>query len=148
MFARFSRWLPLLFLASLAGNVFLGGIMVADRRPTASPGSDPVRALDRVVAQLPADDAAIVRRAIDGRGQILAAERDRRKDFRHAVSAVLRAEPFDREALVRVIDAYEKEEAVFRQRMRAGFIDAASTVSADARRQIADLAEKSVPHER
>lgn len=148
MFDRASRWLPLAFLLSLAANLFFGGVMLADGRHPPRTGGDPVLLLDRVAAKLPPVDAAIVRKSIDGRGQILAAERDRRKEFKRRVRELLQSDSFDKTALSRLLDDNEKAEADFRRRMREGFAEAAAAVSPEARRLISQFETEGAGHDR
>lgn len=140
---RLRRRLPVLLFVSLAVNLFFAGVWLSDQaavRPRAGESKyDPLGVLESIAARLPADDAAIVRKAIDGKGRILAAERERRRAVRGQLKSVLEKDPFDREALIRILDDNERAAADYRLRVREGLVEAVEAVSPGTRRQLAVL---------
>lgn len=140
---RLRRRLPVLLFLSLAANLFFAGAWLSDQakgRPhDVDAHHDPLGVLESVAARLPPDDAAIVRKALDGKDRILAAERDRRRVVRERIKAVLEKDPFDKEALIRLLDDNEQAAADYRLRIREGLIEAAEAVSPDTRHRLAAL---------
>lgn len=140
---RLRRWLPVLLFVSLAANLFFAGAWLSDQasvRPhEADARHDPLGVLESVASRLPPNDATIVRKAIDGKDRILVAERERRRNVRERLKTVLEKDPFDREALTRLLDENEQAATDYRRRIREGMIEAVEAVSPGTRRQLAVL---------
>lgn len=140
-------WLAVALLASVGGNVFLGGYLAGRGAFSGPPGlhggppGPPMRPdefFERLAERLPAADAAILRRfAAENRD---AFERDdaQRRDFPRRLRAALTAEPFDAAAFEKLLAdhdaAIQQAHAVLRQRIAA----AAASLSPEARRVLAE----------
>lgn len=140
-------WLAAALLASVGGNVFLGGYLAGRGAFFGPPGhyggppGPPMRPdefFERLAERLPPADAAILRRfAADNRG---AFDRDdaHRRDFPQQLRAALTAEPFDPVAFEKLLAdhdaAIQQAHALLRQRLAA----AAAALSPEARRVLAE----------
>lgn len=133
---RGSRILGALLVVSLGLNLFLGG-WIAGRAflphpPPPPPG--PGGLLERLTRHLSPADAAILRGAFepDPRG------RDRQHALHARVAALLRAEPFDPQALAAAFAEDHAARGDFGQKLAA----AAARLSPEGRRQLAEESER------
>lgn len=127
--------LPLALLASLGGNLFLGGFILGGPRHHGPP--DPERFVERLAATLPEADAAMLRRALADNRDALVADRERHRDMPRKIEAALLAEPFDPQALARVFAETDAQEQPARRRMQQALIEVAAALSPEGRRRMA-----------
>jgi uncharacterized membrane protein len=130
-----SRWLPAVLLVSLAGNMFLGGAMFAGGPRLGRP-PDPIQAIERLAATLSQADAAVVRRALDAHRSEILADHEGREVLHHQVRLALLSEPFDPQALSRLLEAGESAEQAMHERWRQVLVDVAAALSPEGRRKI------------
>ena len=140
------RWLALALLASIGGNVFLGGYLAGRSSGFGPPGGPgfppgppprPDLFIERMADRLPAPDAAILRRFADENREIFSRDDGRRRDFLDRLRVALTADPFDPAAFERLLaehdDAEQQTHALLRGRLAA----AAAALSSEARRVLA-----------
>jgi len=126
------RLLGALLVLSLAVNLFLSGWTASAL--WGRPPMPPHGLIERIAGQLSPADAAILRQAF-------APVSDPAADARglHArVDAALRAEPFDRDALVAALRQEADGREAFGRRLADAFLRAAAQLSSDGRRILAD----------
>lgn len=141
-------WLKLSLIASLAGNLFLGGVLVGGglRPPMKPPFGPPFgEQLEKQLATLSKSDQAILRTVLDGPdGKV-------RKDFeaidvlrRRSVEA-LQADPFDPAAFRAVFEAMELHfQSLGRERL-ASVVAAAEKLSPEGRKVLAEFGRGPLP---
>jgi uncharacterized membrane protein len=129
---RWPRILGILFVVSLGVNLFLGGWVAAQwLAPHRSP---PGRMLDRLAERLPPADAAILRATLKPEP----AMRERMHELHRRVGALLRAQPFDADALA----AAFAEDLASRGGFGRDFARAAANMSPEGRLKLADEQER------
>jgi len=138
---RLRRLLPLLLLGSLALNMFLLGAMVSHGGPHGPPHGppDPRHLVERLAADLPAADAAILWQAYEAHRPTLDARHahDPRDAMRQAIQDGLRADPFDPEALIGRLAEIDQDEQRFHRHIERHLIDAIATMSPEGRHRLA-----------
>jgi uncharacterized membrane protein len=140
-----SRW-PL--LVSLALNLFFIGVGGAllwqayafDVPATPATGSDRTVAgrIERIAATLPRQDAEKLRAAYQAHRAEIDGARAAYRDRQDAVRAVLRAEPFDVEALRAAMAEMRAARQTFDRRIHEFFAQQASQMSPAGRQKLAD----------
>lgn len=127
------RLLGTLLVVSLAVNLFaLGGwATIVLSRPRFPPL--PHGMMERVAAQLSPADAAILRQVFGPIDDAAAAGRTQRDQVEHA----LRAEPFDRAALVAALQRETSGREAFARLLGDALVRAAEQMSQDGRRTLA-----------
>ncbi len=144
--SRSGKWLAAALTASLAVNVFLGGLFVgrwmgpspvmADRGPPR--GERPVQAmLDRMAGALDTADRATFERVIDRHRQRLSATGTEFREARHRTVELMSAEPLDRPKLEKAMADLRERNQEFQSTMHAALIDVAAALPAEARHKIA-----------
>lgn len=141
-------WLAVALLASVGGNVFLGGYLAGRGAffgppglhggPPPGPPMRPDEFFERMAERLPAADAAILRRFATENRDAFMRDDARRRDFPQQLRAALTAEPFDSAAFERLLAdhdaAVQQAHALLRQRLAT----AAASLSPEARRVLAE----------
>jgi uncharacterized membrane protein len=140
-----SRWL---MLASLALNLFFIGVVGAlllqaygfDAPATPAAGSDRSVAgrIERIAATLPREDAEKLRAGYRARREEIDGARAAYRDRQDAMRAVLRAEPFDLEALKAAMAEMRAARQNFDRRIHDFFAQQASQMSPAGRQKLAD----------
>lgn len=144
--SRSGKWLAVALTASLAVNVFLGGLFVgrtmgpspvlADRGPPR--GERPVQAmLDRMAGALDAADRATFETAIDRHRQRLSATGAEFREARRRTVDLMSAEPLDRPKLEKAMADLRERNQEFQRTMHAALIDVAASLPPEARQKIA-----------
>lgn len=142
-----SRWLFLALLASLGANMFLAGYLLGARPPFGPPPGppNPLRLLEHMAEQLPPDDASLLRAAVESNRPELDELGRRHREFPDRVRAVLRADPFDPQALARLFEEQDRREAQVRERFQSVLIKVAAAMSPEGRRRIAGFRPEDHP---
>lgn len=133
------RWL---LPASFALNVFLGVALAAHAfRPGFGPPPPPPKPdklMERIAETLPPADAAILRSAFEQQRSRLDRFRDHRDDFPDRIRAALQADHFDAETLRRLLAEGRIRRDEFETALETLLVDAASVMSPEGRRKLAD----------
>jgi len=143
---RSGKWLAAALTASLAVNVFLGGLFVgrwmgpspvmAERGPPR--GERPIQAmLDRMAGSLDTRDRATFESAMDKHRQRLAATGVEFRDARRRTVELMAAEPLDRAQLERAMAHLRERNEEFQRTLHVALIDAAAALPPEARQKIA-----------
>ena len=144
-------WLAVALLASVGGNVFLGGYLAGRGAfsgppglyggPPGPPPGPPMRPdefFERLAERLPAADAAILRSFVAENRDTFDRDDAHRRDFPRQLRAALTAEPFDAVAFEKLLanhdDKVQQAHALLRQRLAA----TAAALSPEARRLLAE----------
>jgi len=144
--SRSGRWLAVGLTASLAINVFLGGLFVgrwmspspvmADRGPPR--GDRPVLAmLDRVAGALEPGDRVTFEAVMDKHRQRLTATGTEFREARRRTVELMSAEPFDRPKVERAMADLRERSQEFQRTLHTALIDAAAALPTEARHKIA-----------
>lgn len=143
---RSGKWLAAALTASLAVNVFLGGLFVgrwmgpspvmAERGPPR--GERPVQAmLDRMAGALEAGDRVTFETVMDRHRQRLAAAGVEFREARRRTVELMSAEPFDRPKVEKAMADLRERNQEFQRTLHLALIDAAATLPPEARQKIA-----------
>lgn len=144
--SRSGKWLAAALTASLAVNVFLGGLFVgrwmgpspvlADR---GSPRTErPVQAMiDRMSGSLEARDRAMFETVMDRHRQGLTAAGVAFREARRRTVEVMSAEPFDRPTVEKAMGDLRERNQEFQRTLHIALIDAAAALPPEARQKIA-----------
>lgn len=129
-----------LLLASLAANVFLGVVVgIHLSRGPKGPPPRPERILDEMADILPAEDARILRAAMEAHRNDFIEPRDEPRRHHEQMRQALVAEPFDVEAFRRATSDFRAK----RERMGAHIddvlIDALPKISPEGRKRLAEF---------
>jgi uncharacterized membrane protein len=139
-----SRWL---LLASLALNLFfigVGGALLLQAyafdppAPPAGSNRSIAGRIERIAATLPREDAEKLRAGYQARRDEIDGARAAYRDRQDAMRAVLRAEPFDLEALRTAMSEMRAARQNFDRRIHDFFAQQASQMSAAGRQKLAD----------
>ena len=144
--SRSGKWLAAALTASLAINVFLGGLFVgrwmgpspvlADRGPVRA--ERPVQAmLDRMSGALDAADRATFDTAMERHRQGLSATGAEFREARRRAAELMSAEPLDRAKLEKAMAELRERNQDFQRTLHAALMDAAAALPPDARHKIA-----------
>lgn len=138
---RQRRWPWYLLVASLAGNMLLGGAFAAMLlHPPPPPHHGPMRGfeafVERASRRLPPDDAALLRQAFEAERPSLVRMEATMDELRRRLRAGILAQPFDPDALRRAFDEAHATEAELRQRFDVKAIETLSRMSAEGRRRL------------
>lgn len=128
-------WLPLALILSLGGNMLLGGYIWRDMGHRGPPNIDTF--VERLVADLPAADADILRRAFAERRHILLQNDRNREAFHEDLARLLQAEPFSPERLATFLQEQDDRLAAGKRAMQEAIIAAATAMSPQGRQQMA-----------
>lgn len=143
---RSGKWLAAALTASLAVNVFLGGLFVgrwmgpspvmADRGPPRA--ERPVQAmLDRMAGTLEAEDRATFERVMDKHRPRLASAGVEFRDARRRTVDLMAADPFDAVQLDAAMGSLRERNMEFQRTLHAALIDAATSLPPAARQKMA-----------
>ena len=143
---RTGKWLAVALTASLAVNLFLGGLFVgrwfgpspvmAERGPRGP--ERPVQAMmDRMAASLDSEDRTLFERTMDRHRPRLAALGSELRESRRRSVEVMGAEAFDRAALETAMSTLRERNAEFQRALHAALVDAAVSLPPPARQKIA-----------
>ncbi len=126
--------LPL--VASLALNLFLGGMVIADVVKSAGAGTavGPRRSLS---AALPADDRSALRTELDAARDAYGVQRREIREAVDEVRSALRADPFDPEVLEAALERARDRGLSARALAHRALVAAAGRMSADGRATLA-----------
>ncbi len=141
-------WLKITLVASLAGNLFLGGVLVGGGlRPPMKPPFGPLNGerLERIIATLPPTDQAILRAALDGPDQRVRRNFASIDSLRQRSAEILRTEPFDPAALRVVFEEMDQQMQTVGRSLLADFVTAAEKLSPEGRKVLADLGRGPMP---
>lgn len=143
---RTGKWLAVALTASLAVNLFLGGLFVgrwlgpspvmAERGPRGP--ERPVQAMmDRMAASLDSEDRTLFETTIDKHRPRLTVLGSELRESRRRSVEVMGAETFDRAALETAMSTLRERNAEFQRALHAALIDAAVSLPPPARQKIA-----------
>jgi uncharacterized membrane protein len=132
------RWMPVALVASLGINMFLVGFLVGNHGGPPPPPPDPQRIVDRAIEMLPPQDADVLR-AVWDRLRPSMPPGPPLRDFPLRVKAILLREPFDPDALSRLFEEQERLEKKRRALLLTGLIEAATAMSPEGRKRLAEL---------
>jgi len=152
-FLRQRKWLALLLLLSLAGNVFLGGLYagawLGDEDGTEEASSDGkggeakdqpgLRIFRRMAEALPDAERATFEAAIAGERDKLAAAGLAMRDAREKVRAVIKTEPWNRTALDAALADMRAKSRTFFEMMHGVMANAVAQLSPEARRKVSEV---------
>lgn len=139
-----ARLLPVLLLVSLAVNLLLIGAFLgrwaAPGGPPPGPGGGPMvgHMIEEVGRELSPPDRAILEDAYRAHAKAIDEDWEGHRAAFDAVRQAMRADPFDRAALERAMNAVAEKDAAERAAFAQTLLDASSRMSADGRRRIAD----------
>lgn len=136
------RWMPIALMLSMAVNMFFAGLAVSHiGRPPPPPHGPPGPEgfFQRLAETLPAEDAAILRQAIDANRSTMQAEHEVRESFPQRIRTALLTQPFDPKALMAVFEETDGRERALRQRVVSALVDAAAAMSPEGRRRMAEF---------
>ena len=139
---RWRRLLPVLLLVSVAINLlligaFLGRWSMPMPPPPHGPGGMMRHMVDEMGRDMNAADRTILENAYQAHAHDLdASGADHRMVF-DAIRQAMGAEPFDRAALEKALDAAGKQGTAERSAIEQTLLDAASQMSADGRQHLA-----------
>lgn len=144
---RTRRWPWYLLVASLAGNMLLGGAFAAMLlRPPPPPPGGPVQGVEafveRAARHLAPEDTALVRQAFEAERPSLVRMHDTMEELRRRLRAGTLAQPFDPDALRRAFDEAHAVEADLRRRLDARVIETLSRMSEDGRRRLVEMGDR------
>jgi uncharacterized membrane protein len=154
---RSGRWLAAALTASLAVNVFLGGLFVgrwmgpspvmAERGPPR--GERPMQAmLDRISGALDAEDRAIFETVMDKHRPRLAATGTEFRNARRRTVDLMSAEPFDAAKLEAAMATLRERNLEFQQTLHGALIDAAAALPPGGRQKMATFGRPRSERER
>ncbi|MBR9971455.1 periplasmic heavy metal sensor [Magnetospirillum sulfuroxidans] len=133
----FRRLRPWILIASLVGNGFLIGVLVANG-PGHQPGPPPPYGIiERMAEVLPADDARILKQAAADQG-LAAGPDDDMGAFHRRTQELMRAETFDAAAFRQLIAEFSSKREQAGDRIGKTLIDALPRMSWAGRRALAD----------
>lgn len=141
-------WFKIALVASLAGNLFLGGVLVGGGlRPPMKPPFVPLNGerLEQIIATLPPSDQTILRAALEG------PDRRTQRNFatinalRQRSADILRADPFDPAALRAVFEEMDQQMQTVGRNLLADFVAAAEKLSPEGRKVLADFGRGPMP---
>lgn len=143
---RSGKWLAAALTASLAINVFLGGLFVgrwmgpspvlADRGPPR--GERPMQAaIERMSNALDANDRTIFESVMDKHRSRLMAAGTEFRDARRRTVEMMSAEPFDAAKLETAMRHLRERNTEFQTTLHAALIEAAAALPTTARQKIA-----------
>ena len=141
------KWVTIGLTASLALNLFLGGIFIArwfNPRPFFGFGGGPAaigdRSLtptfDRMASRLPPEERARFRAAVDANRDRIAAAAAASRDARRKVRDALLADQVDRPALEASLSDLRARSDEFTQASQKALVEAAATLPLEARRRL------------
>jgi uncharacterized membrane protein len=139
---RWTRLAPVLLLISVAVNLLLvGAVLGRWSAPHPPPPPGPAGMVRYMIADMgrdldPADRAILERAYRDHIDELQQGSSDRRADL-DAIRQAMAAEPFDRAALEKAMDAAAKRDAAERGAIERMLLDAASQMSAKGRHRLA-----------
>lgn len=144
--SRSGKWLAAALTASLAINIFLGGLFVgrlmgpspllADRGPPRA--ERPVQAMmDRMSSALDTADRATFETVMDRHRQRLSSTNAEFREARRRTAEVMSAEPLDRAKLEKAMADLRDRNQEFQRTMHAALVDVAAALPPDARQKIA-----------
>lgn len=139
------RRLAVALIASVGVNLLLAGVIVGGMgfRPFLGPGgpggpSGPDGMIERLAERLNPKDAKIVRDAVRAHRSEFVKNDPERREFPNRIRAALVADPFDPEALRRVLDAEDARDAAFREQLRRTAVRVATEIDPESRKIIAE----------
>lgn len=142
---RQRRWPWYLLVASLAGNMLLGGAMVAHivhrPPPPGGPMRDIERFVDRATRELSPADGELLRKAFVEERPSLERMRDVIDGMRAALQAGLLAPRFDGDALLATFDKAHEEENEVRHRLDRKMVEVLSRMSDEGRHKLAEFGQ-------
>jgi uncharacterized membrane protein len=95
-------------------------------------------AFRQAIQSLPDADRQVFEEAMEGvRPEVQRARRDLNQ-VRQRVNDAIRADPFDKQAMVKALDDVRQRQQAIQQRLHAGTVDALAKLSPESRRQFAD----------
>lgn len=152
---RAGKWLTVALTASLAVNLFLGGIYASRwfMHPPGRPGERVLGGgerglpafLDRMAEVLPPDERAKLTAAIAKHQPEIASNGAAVREARRQVRNVATAENFDRAAAEKAFADLRERNMRFQRSLHETLIDAAADLPPSARRQIVEAGRRSGP---
>lgn len=139
-------WRTRVLWLSIAGNLFtatLIGAHVATRRPHAPPGL--AGAAERLARDLPPDDAARFRRALDQERPWYDMARRRMEEARTDLSRSIAAEPYDEAEVRDRLVTFQARWAETSGRFGESLVSAIATLSPEGRTKLAQTTLRSGP---
>ena len=146
------RVVAIVLFASLALNLFLGGVMVggvlAPRQDAAAgPGGfgGLIANMRQVAAELPPDQQAALHEAMGRHRSEIRQDLVALRDARQATLAALAAEPFDRQAVEAAFAELLRRSQAAQAAIQDAILDAAERLPADARQELVDAGRRHGP---
>ena len=135
------RWPWYLLVASLAGNMLMGGVFAARflHHPPPGPEHAVRRFVERASDVLPPEDAEILRRALEAERETLVRMGGNMEELRRRLEAGVTASPFDPQAVSRAFEAARTTDAELRRRLDDKVVEVLSRMSEEGRRRLAEM---------
>jgi uncharacterized membrane protein len=138
--ARSNRWIKRLLIASLAVNLFAGGLFFM-RHAMMGPPRHPGELLPRLIADLGSGlaepDRSALQRTFKAHEGEIADRAAAARSARDAIREAMAHEPFDREALKSSLAEADARDVAMRQTLQQMLLDTATEISPEGRRKLA-----------
>lgn len=141
---RMSRWLLLgslalnLFFIGLGGAIILHSQLSVPPAPAVPADRSASARIERLAATLPAGDAKILREKFFSQRDVIESARSSYLRARDGIRGILRAEPFNAEAMRAAMTDMRGARQAFDQLLQAMIASAAADMSSAGRRKLAD----------
>jgi uncharacterized membrane protein len=133
------RWRSILLVASLALNLFFGGMFVARHAfgPPRGPDAMLSRLIDELGSGLSDADRATLQDVFESHAAAIKARAGEAMHARAGIRAAMVAEPFDAGALTAAVDDASARDTTMRKALERMLLEAATQVSPEGRRKLA-----------
>ncbi len=136
------QWMKIGLLASVAGNLFLGGLLIGSemRRVPGPPfGPPPPEMIEKLASRLPAEDQALLRVGMGEMKGRFKASFEATESAKLAAAAALSQEPFDMEKFRSAVLQVDAQMQQISAEITRGLLGTAGKLSPEGRAFIADL---------
>ncbi|WP_207460128.1 periplasmic heavy metal sensor [Azospirillum sp. SYSU D00513] len=136
------RWPWYLLVASLAGNMLLGGVFAArffHHPPPPGPEHAVRRFVERASEALPPADSEILRQAFEAERGTLARMGGNMEELQRRLRTAAAAKPFDAEALNQAFETARTTDMELRRQLDAKVIEVLGRMSEEGRRRLVEL---------
>lgn len=139
------QWMKIGLLASVAGNLFLGGLLIGSevRRGPGPPFGPPsAEMIEKLASHLPAEDRALLQAEMGDMKSRFKASFEATESAKAAAAAALSQEPFDAEKFRSAVLQIDGQMQQISAEITKGLLGTAGKLSPQGRAFIADLMRK------